>query len=205
MTDDNHIDTGILFEAARLNLEMDAEAASHLERCPMCAGRLGWMTMMPRFGSVENAYEPPESALENVLALARDPLGLKRLRDCMTAALTFDSFEQALDVRRGETGMGSRHLTYAARDLEIGLWVRRSDETTLTLAGQVISHSPELEVGESDRVDVVLDGEHVRSSALSPWGEFVFANLTSAEYALQVSLAGLMVRIPAISMLPLNE
>ena len=167
--DENHIPAGILFEAARLNAGADAQSEAHLEHCSMCAGRLAWMKMMAQFGPAESAFEPPESAVESAVSLARDTMVLQRLRSAVTARLTFDSFTGALEVRHSHTRPASRHLSYDAVDVEIGIWIRRPDENTLALAGQVTAKSPELVIGESARVARRMfeeQGNLVRTAAI---------------------------------------
>jgi hypothetical protein len=46
-----------------------------------------------------------------------------------------------------------------------------------------------------DYVDLVLDGDHIASSLVSEWGEFMFENLPRAKYNLQVYSEDRVIRI----------
>src|SRR5881398_882898 len=103
-------------------------------------------------GTQESEYEPPLAAVDKVLQLGRKPSALKQLGNFIIASLTFDSFGEA--AAEGVRADGSaRQMTYRADDVDIALWLRRSEEGTMTLAGQITSKSLPRMQDNSDYVD----------------------------------------------------
>lgn len=195
MTMDGHIAAGTLFESARFKSELDSTSQTHLNDCNLCQETLSWMMTTANMGTEEATYEPPASAVENVLRLGR-PSKLKQLRNLIVASLTFDSASRLapVGVRSAETN--ERQLTYQAEGIEIGLSMRRSENRTLTLTGQVLRQPPTPNQDTSASIDLVVEGDHVANSTLSPWGEFVFSNVPDADYTLHIALPDLVVRVP---------
>ena len=198
MTNSKHIATGALFESARLKDELDSASQSHLNDCDLCRGRLSWMLTASRLGSQEAAYEPPPAVMEKVLRLGRNPGVLKQFRNFIVASLRFDSGHNPapVGVRRAEAT--ARQVTYEADGIEIGLSLRRSENQTLTLTGQVLNKASAPIEDPAARVDVVVEGDHVATAPLSPWGEFVFPDLPDAQYSLHLSVLDRLVRIPLL-------
>src|SRR4051812_11493521 len=98
-----HIEIGRLFEAARMQTELDKESQSHLEQCQTCRGQLSWLKSAASLGTREMAYEPPDAVLNTVLGFGR-PGYLKKFSNFIIASLTFDSLTSpaAVGVRRAE-------------------------------------------------------------------------------------------------------
>ena len=194
-TNDSHIATEALFESARLHAELDAVAAQHLADCDLCRNRLSWMEVATSLGRQEAAFEPPEPVMDNVLRMGRSPGVFKQLRNFIVASITFDSFGALAPagVRRAEAA--ARQMTFEAENLEISLSLQRSGNR-LTLTGQVLDKASAPIAEPAAKIDVVLEGDHVAGSTLSPWGEFVFPDLPAAEYALHLSIPGRTIRIP---------
>src|SRR5262245_32916158 len=168
----DHIALVSLFERARFNTELDGTAQGHLDSCHICRGRLDWMQVAAGLGVHELSYDPPESAMENVLQLGRNPSRLKQLRNAVVALLSFDSFKQPAPAGIRSSSTSSRQMTFEARDVEIGVLLRRADDRTLSLSGQVLDKASGPIKDPAARVDLVVDGDHLMSSSLSPWGEF---------------------------------
>jgi hypothetical protein len=200
MTSSNgeHVSIEALFESARMKVPLDALSISHLGGCAVCRGRLSWMQGTADLGVHEMNYEPPASALNQVLRLGRTPGYFKRFRNFVVASLTFDSFTApaTAGVRRTETS--SREMTYAADDLEIAVSLRRGENESLTVMGQVLSKTASRSEQSMGYVDLVLDGDHIASSPVSEWGEFMFENLPRAQYNLQVYSEDRVIRIPEL-------
>jgi hypothetical protein len=194
----NHIGIEVLFESARMNVALDSSSRLHLDACEICRGRLHWMQTATELGARELQYEPPSSVLNEVLGLAQRPGYLKKFRNFIVASLTFDSFNSLAPagVRRSEAA--SREMTYAADDVEIAVSVRRGENQSLTLTGQVMSKAPGRNEQPMGYVDLVIDGDHIASSPVSEWGEFMFQNLPQAKYNLQVYAEDRVIRIPEV-------
>ena len=135
----------------------------------------------------ELEHEPPQSIMDSVLRIGRGPSRLKQLRNFIMASLTFDSFSNLAPAGVRRTEDLSRQLTFEAGEVEIGLSVRRAPDDTLTITGQVLNKSGKPVEAPEVRVELVAEGDHVATSPLSPWGEFVFSNLPQDQYSLQVS------------------
>jgi hypothetical protein len=194
--DNAHLTIATLFESVRMQAALDTQSQSHLESCGLCRGRLSWMQTAD-LGPQECEYEPPDAVVDKVLQLGREASVLKQLGNFIVASLTFDSFGEA--AAEGVRAEGSaRQMTYRADDVDIALWLRRSEEGTMTLAGQITSKSSPRMQNNSDYVDLVVGGDHVRTSSFSPWGEFLFPDLMPSSYSLHISLADRMLRIPSI-------
>jgi hypothetical protein len=159
------------------------------------------MEGMTSLGMQEAAYEPPQTVMDAVLLLARSEARLKQLSNVLTAMLTFDSFRETVPagVRLDEST--SRHMTYEGGEIEIQLWLRRSEDQTVILTGQVLTKSGTPIDDQLASVDFVVAGDHIKSSPLSPWGEFVFPDLFVTPCDLQISLRDLLVRIPSLPMI----
>ena len=198
MSRNDHISLVALFERARFKTELDNTGQSHLESCDICRDRSSWMEVAASLGGQEPLYDPPQSVLDNVLLLGRDTSRLKQLRNAIVALLTFDSFKDLapVGVRRSESA--SRQMTYESGSIEVGILLRRSAEETLTLSGQVLEKSSGPIQDPLAHVDLVVEGDHVRSSSLSPWGEFVFNELPRTQYGMQVFVLDRVLHIPSL-------
>ena len=193
----NHIAISTLFERARTKTELDMTSQNHLRECEFCRGRLSWMETASGLGAKEPSYEPPKSVMDNVLSLGR-PSRLKQLRNFVVASLTFDSFKDLASVPVRTEGATARQMTYEAEEFEIGLWLRWSGDRTLTLTGQVLSKTAGPIKESSAHVDLVIDGDHIKTATLSPWGEFSFPDLPQTRFGLHVSFLDRVLRIPSI-------
>ncbi|HYR90029.1 MAG TPA: carboxypeptidase-like regulatory domain-containing protein [Terriglobia bacterium] len=194
---DNHIAISRLFERARTKTELDTASQTHLAGCDFCRERLSWMESASALGAKETSYEPPKTLMDNVLGLGRASR-LKQLRNFIVASLTFDSFKDLASLPVRAEGVAARQMTYEAEEFEIGLWLRWSEDRTLTLTGQVLSKTGAPIKDSSAQVDLVIDGDHIKTSSLSPWGEFSFPDLPQTKFGLQVSFMGRVLRIPSI-------
>jgi len=190
-----HIEIGALFESVRMNRELDGEAQSHLKECDECRERVHWMGTAAALGPQELEFEPPKELLDRVLRIGRAPDYLKKLRNFITATLTFDSLRDLAPAGVRRTESASRELTYEAQDLDIAVSLRRSENGKLTLMGQILTKSNSPLGGAAAHVDLVRDGEHVASTPLSQWGEFVFENLPDSRYTLQAYIGDRVIQI----------
>jgi hypothetical protein len=155
------------------------------------------MKSVSSLGADEPAYEPPDAVMESVLALGRSESRLKKLRNVVAASLTFDSFNDApAGVRQNDAV--SRQMSFEADDVEIALWLRRSEDRALVITGQVLRKSSGPIQDGSASVDLIVQGDHVRTSPLSAWGEFIFLDLPQTEYGLLVSFDDRVLRIPSL-------
>ncbi|HYR43858.1 MAG TPA: hypothetical protein VER98_12595, partial [Terriglobia bacterium] len=74
-----------------------------------------------------------------------------------------------------------------------------SEDRTITVSGQVLDKSSGPIQDPSGHVDLVFEGEHIRTTSLSPWGEFVFSGLPKNHYGLQVFVLDRVLQIPSLS------
>jgi len=198
---DSHVPIGSLFESARMNTLLDAASQAHLEGCNECRTKLSWMETAARLGSREMTYEPAPEVLNQVLGLVRTPGRMKQLRNFILASLSFDSFAGTAPAGLRANEAAARQLTYEADDIEIALSITGALERTFTITGQVISKSgAPIHDSSSASADLVDEGDHIKSSALSNWGEFMFEGLSEGDYDLQMTLDNLrVVRISSLS------
>jgi hypothetical protein len=192
MTTD-HIPTGTLFERARLKTELSGEAQSHLGSCELCRNELSWMEV----ASELDLQDPPQSVMDKVLQFGRNPSRLRQLGNVIAALLTFDSFNLAPVGVRSE-GTASRQMTFEAEGIEVGIWLRPSSDQKVTLSGQVSGKSSGPIQDTSAHVDLVVEGDHIKSTPLSAWGEFVFPDLPNTPCSLQVYFRDRVLRISPI-------
>jgi hypothetical protein len=197
-TNNSHIEIGSLFETARLKAALDTASQSHLRDCDLCRSRLSWMETAASLGAKELEYEPPQAILDNVLKFGRGPGLLKQLKNFIVASMTFDSFTNLAPAGVRHSAAAARQFTYEADGFEIALSLQTSQPHKVILTGQVLlkDGSP-IEV-KSAHVDLVVEGDQIAVSSLSPWGEFVFPDLPPAAYSLRVSVLDHVVRIPAL-------
>ncbi len=194
----DHIALVSLFERARLNTELDGSAQAHLNSCHLCRGRLDWMQVSAGLGVRELSYDPPQPVMEAVLRLGRDSSRLKQLRNAVVALLTFDSFKQPTPAGIRSTEASSRQMKFEIHGVEIGVLMRLSEDRKLSLAGQVLDKLSGPIQDPAARVDLVIEGDHIMTSSLSPWGEFVFSDVPKAQYGLQVYVLDRMLQIPSL-------
>jgi len=192
MTTD-HIPNSALFESARLKTELSVEAQSHLESCEFCRNELSWMEVATDL----DLQDPPQSVMEKVLQAGRNTSRLKQLGNAISALLTFDSFTMAPVGIRGQQ-TASRQMTFEGEDIEIGIWLRPSPDQKMTISGQVSGKSSGPIQDTSARVDLVVEGDHIRSTPLSSWGEFVFPDLPTIPCGLQIYFRDRVLRISPI-------
>jgi len=194
----DHIALVSLFERARLNTEVDGSAQAHLNSCHLCRGRLDWMQVSAGLGVRELSYDPPQPVMEAVVRLGRDSSRLKQLRNAVVALLTFDSFKQPTPAGIRSTEASSRQMKFEIHGVEIGVLMRLSEDRKLSLAGQVLDKLSGPIQDPAARVDLVIEGDHIMTSSLSPWGEFVFSDVPKAQYGLQVYVLDRMLQIPSL-------
>jgi hypothetical protein len=199
MLTNDHLAIASLFERARFKTALDSTAQSHLDSCDTCRLRLSWMEAAAELGPRELAYEPPKSVMDNVLALGRNSSRLKQVSNAIVALLTFDSFKELAPAGVRHSKPMSRQMTYEHGDLEIGLWLRSSEDRTMTVSGQVLDKLSGPIQDSSGRVDLVFEGEHIKTTFLSSWGEFVFTGLPKNHYSLQVFVLDRVLQIPSLS------
>ena len=89
-------------------------------------------------------------------------------------------------------------MTFEAEDIEISLSFRASDQRNFVLTGQVAGKSGEPLPDLSGRVALVIEGEHIATTALTPWGEFMFQDVPRGSYALQFALSDRLLRIRSL-------
>lgn len=194
----DHIALVNLFERARLNTELDGSAQAHLNSCHFCRSRLDWMQVAAGLGAGELSYDPPQPVMDAVLRLGRDSSRLKQLRNAVVALLTFDSFKQLAPAGIRSTQASSRQMTFEIHGVEIGVLMRLTEDRKLSLAGQVLDKLSGPIKDPTARVDLVIEGDHIMTSSLSPWGEFVFPDAPKAQYGLQVYFLDRMLQIPSL-------
>src|SRR3989442_2736852 len=136
--------------------------------------------------------------MEAVLRLGRDSSRLKQLRNAVVALVTFDSFKQLAPAGIRSTEASSRQMTFETHGVEIGVLMRLSEDRKLSLAGQVLDKLSGPIQDPAARVDLVIEGDHIMTSSLSPWGEFVFSDVPKAHYGLQVYVLDRMLQIPSL-------
>jgi hypothetical protein len=187
-----HIPTDRLFEKARLKTALSTDDQSHLTSCEACRKELSWMEVAADMDIIE----PPQSVMDKVLDAGRNTSRLKQLRNAITALLTFDSLSLAPVGVRSESA--SRQMTFEADGVEVGLWLRPLPENKLTISGQVSGKSSGPVQDTSAHVDLVVDGDHVKSTPLSSWGEFVFHDLPNGPCGLQIHFRDRVVNIPLL-------
>jgi len=201
MSINNHLAITSLFEQARFKTELDSTAQSHLDSCELCRQRMSWMEVASELGPRELAYEPPKSMMDTVLGLGHNRSRLKQVSNAIVALLTFDSFKDFAPAGVRHSEPMSRQMTFERDNLEIALWLRTSEDHTVTVSGQVLDKASGPIQDSSGRVDVVLEGEHVRTAYLSSWGEFVFTGLPKNQYSLQVFVLDRVLQIPSLSVI----
>jgi hypothetical protein len=189
----SHISIDALFEKARLKTGLSGEAQSHLASCALCRNQLSWMEA----AAAMDLQDPPQSVMDKVLQAGRNTSRLKQLRNVVAALLTFDSFSLAPVGVRSE-GAASRQMTFEGDGIEIGIWLRPSSDQKITLSGQVSGKSSGPIQDTSAHVDLVVEGDHIRSTPLSTWGEFVFPYVPDTPCSLQVYFRDRVLRISPI-------
>jgi len=190
----NHIPLATLFERVRMKTELDGETRSHLGSCDSCRNQLKWMEIAADL----DRHDPPQSVVDRAVQIGRSAFGLRRLRRVITAHLAFDSFKELAPagIRSGESA--SRQMTFEGDGLEIRIWLRPSPNKTITLSGQVSDKSSGPIKDESARVDVVVEGDHVQTTSVTSWGEFLFTEVPEDEYGLNVYFSDRVLQIPSL-------
>lgn len=176
---------------------------SHLEDgCEMCREALSLWKRVHSVGKLEQAYEPPESAMR-ALRAAFSLYGPRKVRSGAQAAasLLFDSFRSPLaqGVRSGAPA--ARQLLYGIGNYRIDLRVEPHIESEgLALFGQVLdSADPGAEIGET-LVRLVKEDKVVAESATNRFGEFHLESSTRGRFQLRVRVPAGEVRFPAIDL-----
>jgi hypothetical protein len=190
-----HIPIEALFERARLKTALSDNAQIHLASCDHCRNQLSWMEVAADL----ELQDPPQSVMDKVIQAGRNKSRLKQLRNVITALLTFDSFKLAPVGVRSE-GTSSRQMTFDGEGVEVGVWLRPLPEQKMAISGQVSSKSSGPIQDTSAYVDLVVDGDHVKSTPLSSWGEFVFHDLPQIPCSLQIYFRDRVMRIEPIAM-----
>jgi hypothetical protein len=190
----NHIPLAALFERVRMKAELDGETRSHLAGCDSCRNQLKWMEIAAEL----DPHDPPQTVVDRAVQIGRSGFGLKRLRRAIAALLTFDSFKDLAPagIRSGESA--SRQMTFEGDGLEIGIWLKPSQNKTITLSGQVSDKSTGPITDDSARVDLVVEGDHIQTTSLTSWGEFLFTEVPEDEYGLSVYFSDRVLQIPSL-------
>lgn len=191
----DHIPIETLFERARLKTNLSDPAQSHLASCDHCRNQLSWMELTTDL----DMQDPPQSVMDTVIQFGRNTSRLRQLGNVITALLTFDSLRLAPAGVRSE-GASSRQMTFTADGMEVGVWLRALPDLKMTLSGQVSGQSSGPIQDASAYVDLVVDGDHIKSTPLSSWGEFVFQDLPQMTCSLQINFRDQVLQVSAIAL-----
>ncbi len=193
---ETHIATATLFEAARRQSRLDTDKQAHLDTCPECQNKLGWMRTVDSMRRNESEYEPPGAVLKRAISIgSAPPTTARSSASPIIADLVYDSFSDPLPAGIRREDLASRHLTFKSNDLELKLQIRTSGEERLLVAGQIVSES-----ALPADVEVTLDAgeEGVHQTAANEWGEFLFDDLRRAGYSLRVHLRDRILFVPKL-------
>ena len=163
-----------------------ARPANYLKAMPLA------ISSLLSLGSIRTQVRTNERGTSLLAALT----DFSSSRSTLLALLTFDSFKQLAPAGTRSGKASSRQLTFEAPDVEVGVLLRRSDDRTVSVSGQVLDKASGPITDPAAQVDLVVDGDHLMSSSLSPWGEFVFSAVPNGPYGLQIYLLDQMVEIP---------
>lgn len=189
-----HIAPATLFEFARLQSGLDTDKQAHLDACPECQKKLGWMRTMDSMRRNEPDYEPPGGVLKRAISIgSTPPTTAHSSAGRIIADLVYDSFSDPHPAGVRQEDLASRHLTFKADDLELKLQLTVSGEGRLLVVGQVVSENA-IPAG----VEVILDAEEegARRTVTNEWGEFLFDDLSRAGYSLRVNLRERILFVP---------
>lgn len=188
---------GVIDERERAAMQSHRE-----DGCVMCREALSLWQRVHALGMLEQAYEPPESAMR-ALRAAFSLYGPLKTRGGVRAAasLLFDSFLSPLaqGVRSGASG--ARQLLYGVGNYRIDLRVEpQVISEGFALFGQILdSTDPGAEIGATV-VRLVRDREVVAESATNRFGEFRLESKAQGRLQLRVQVPSGEVRFPPIDL-----
>lgn len=189
----------------------DAEAdfvKKHLEGCERCAAVGQWYEKVRVIAAGDEMIEPPSWIARRAIRLfenRRSQSGIKEKLGRLVASLIFDSQAQAAVVGVRSTETMNRQLLYEADNYSIDVQISLSEEPRAGLVGQIL-RKDDLQFESVSRIplDLIREGETVRSTLTSETGEFSINEVDFGEYDLRIDLVDVSITVAGLPVAQLN-
>jgi hypothetical protein len=124
----------------------------------------------------------------------------------VAATLIYDSLMDSKSSGVRGAGLVSRQCLYRAAEYDIHLWFGSTEGTEFqTVAGQILPHDSDLKevTGVAVTLKDVYDQTFTKQT--NPFGEFVFDQIRSGCYDLELQLQKWMIAVSNLFVTPLNQ
>jgi hypothetical protein len=181
---------------------------AHLEECQQCAAAGAWYEKVRALAAADDTVEPPSWVARRAIRLfetRRSESSLKAKLGRLVASLIFDSQAQPSVVGVRSTDAMNRQLLYEADNYSIDVQISLSDEPRAGLVGQIL-RKDDMQFESVSRVplDLIREGETVRSTLTSETGEFSISGVDFGEYDLRIDLLDVSITVAGLPVAQLN-
>ncbi len=181
---------------------------THLEGCERCAAVGQWYEKVRTIAASDDMIEPPSWVARRAIRLfetRRSQSGLKEKLGRLVASLIFDSQAQPAVAGVRSTETMNRQLLYEADNYSIDVQISLSEEPRAGLVGQILrKDDTEFESVSRIPLDLIREGETVRSTLTSETGEFSINEVDFGEYDLRIDLVDVSITVAGLPVAQLN-
>ncbi len=181
---------------------------THLEGCEQCAAVAEWYEKVTAIAAGDDMIEPPSWVARRAIRLfskRRSQSSLKEKIGRLVASLIFDSQAQPQVAGIRSTETMNRQLLYEADDYSIDVQISLSEEPRAGLVGQILrKDDTQFESVSRIPLDLIREGETVRSTLTSETGEFSINEIDFGEYDLRIDLVEVSITVAGLPVAQLN-
>ncbi|MEW6206839.1 MAG: hypothetical protein AB1631_00625 [Acidobacteriota bacterium] len=180
---------------------------AHLEECEQCAAVGAWYEKIRAIAAADDTLEPPSWVARRAVRLfeTRRSSGIKAKLGRLVASLIFDSQAQPQVAGVRSTETMNRQLLYEADNYSIDVQISLSDEPRAGLVGQIL-RKDDVQFESVSRIplDLIREGETIRSTLTSETGEFSIGEVDFGEYDLRIDLLDVSITVAGLPVAQLN-
>ena len=181
---------------------------AHLESCHQCTAVAQWYEKVRAIADSDEMIEPPSWVARRAIRLfenRRSQPGLKEKLGRLVASLIFDSQAQTAIAGVRSTETLNRQLLYEADNYSIDVQISLSEEPRAGLVGQIL-RKDDLQFESVSRIplDLIREGQTIRSTLTSETGEFSISEIDFGEYDLRIDLLDVSITVAGLPVAQLN-
>jgi hypothetical protein len=181
---------------------------AHLEGCHQCAAVAQWYEKVRAIAESDEMIEPPSWVARRAIRLfenRRSQSGIKEKLGRLVASLIFDSQAQTAIAGVRSTETMNRQLLYEADNYSIDVQISLSEEPRAGLVGQIL-RKDDLQFESVSRIplDLIREGQTIRSTLTSETGEFSIGEIDFGEYDLRIDLLDVSITVAGLPVAQLN-
>jgi hypothetical protein len=190
--------------------EGEAEAIkAHLAiGCRECADDIRWYEQVRDIAADDDMIEPPSWVTRRAVRLFENRpnrSGVKEKLSRLVASLVFDSYSQPVVEGVRSTETMNRQLLYRADNYSIDLQISLTEVPGADLVGQILrKDDTRFESVSGVPLDLICEGEAIRSTTTNETGEFHISSVDFGEYDLRIEMRDVSITVAGLPVAQLN-